>query len=75
MLLMVWSTHAKDAKILLGIPSPTKHIINNQLALDLVDNSCLDNMLQIVCKFLPYFAKNRSLTTQKFQNFQCSTSK
>ena len=54
--LLVWSTDADDAKILLDISFPMNYEIIDQLALNLID-ICLGNTLQILCKSLLCFAK------------------
>ena len=56
MLLIVWSTAANDIKMLLDIPFSMNYVINDQLALNLLD-ICLDNTLQVLCKSLLCFAK------------------
>ena len=62
---MVWSTGADDAKMLLDIPFPINHVINNQLAFNLVD-ICLDSMLQILFNLLKL---GRLMTPQKLPKF------
>ena len=48
--LMAWSTDSEDAKVWLDTPSPMDNVMNDQLALNLVD-ICLDNM-KVLCKSL-----------------------
>ena len=54
---MVWSTDAEDVIMLLDIQSPENSVLNDQLALNLVD-TCLDNTPQILYKSVLCFAKS-----------------
>ena len=72
--LTAWFTNAKDAKMLLDIPSPINNVLNDQLALNLVNN-CLDETLQILC--MPCFAKIPKIgytTIAKILNVQLQNS-
>ena len=66
--LMVWSTDAEDAKMLLDILFSIDYVIVGQLGLNLV-NICLDNTLQIFCKSflcLPRISKIDHSKSPKF---------
>ena len=54
--LIVWSTDADNAKMLLDIPFPMNQVTTDQLAFNLVD-ICPDNMIQISCNSLLCFAQ------------------
>ena len=46
---MASSTDEENAKMLLSIPFPINNIMNNRLALNLID-ICFDKMVQMLCK-------------------------
>ena len=53
--MIAWSTDEKDARVLLDILSLMNNVINDQLALNLVD-ICLDNTLHMLRKSLLCFS-------------------
>ena len=52
--LMAWSTNAEDAKTLVDIPFPVNNIINDHLALKVIDDYAKDGGPEVVCIYVAF---------------------